>query len=340
MIYCVVAPLILIFNVITFSAFWFTYRYRTLYVNRFQFDTGGLLFPRAINQLFTGLYVMEIALIILFFLVRDADDKVSCKGQAIVMIFVLAGTICYQFLLTDAFGPLIRYLPVTLEDEAIKRDEEFERAQSAWLTADIDESDDENDDKHMESDTTKKDITKPPQGKDMKPRNLDQEKDIEFDNLEKDDETHNRNPSKTLGIRPRGWTAAWHPNPNRVNSTPSSAVSSLRERIAQDTESQEHFPNNMLNLFAGINDELEDLTPEERDGLVQRAFRHEALRAKRPVIWIPRDDLGVSDDEIYRTQQLSKDIWISNEYQALDEKGKTIFSRRPPDFSDLELIQL
>ncbi|KAJ5281038.1 hypothetical protein N7478_006410 [Penicillium angulare] len=329
MIYCIVAPLILIFNIITFSAFWFTYRYRTLYVAKFRFDTGGLLFPRAINQLFTGLYVMEIALIVLFFLVRDADDKVSCKGQAIIMIFVLVMTIGYQFLLSEAFGPLIRYLPVALENEAIKQDEEFHRAQAARLTAAIDESDDENDDDHTDDDFAHNDINKP-----------HQEKDIELEDLGTGDETHN-DPSKTLGIRPRGWTAAWHPNPIRVNSaTPSSVVSSLRGRMAQDTESQEHFPHNMGNLFSGVNDELEDLTPKERDELVQRAFQHEALRAKRPVVWIPRDDLGVSDDEIYRTQQFSKHIWVSNEYQTLDEKGKTIFSRRPPDFSDLELIQL
>ena len=93
-------------------------------------------------------------------------------------------------------------------------------------------------------------------------------------------------------------------------------------------------------LFSGIHDELEDLTPDERDRLVQRAFQHEALRARRPVIWIPRDDLGVSDDEIFRTQRYSKHIWVSNEYQALDGKCRAIFSRSPPDFSEVDLIQL
>ena len=111
--------------------------------------------------------------------------------------------------------------------------------------------------------------------------------------------------------------------------------------MAQDTEAQAPAPSAVGQaLFAGIHDELEDLTPDERDQLVQRAFQHEALRAKRPVIWIPRDDLGVSDDEVYRTQRFSKHIWISNEYQALDGKCRTIFSRSPPDFSEVDLIQL
>ena len=76
-----IAPLILVFNVITFSLFWFVYRYNTLYVTKFRFDTGGLLFPRAINQLFTGLYIMEFSLVGLFFLVRDVEAMLLAKGR-------------------------------------------------------------------------------------------------------------------------------------------------------------------------------------------------------------------------------------------------------------------
>ena len=125
-------------------------------------------------------------------------------------------------------------------------------------------------------------------------------------------------------------------------------------------------------LFSGFADELEDLTPEERDLLVRYAFQHAALRAKRPVVWIPRDKLGVSDDEIRRAKKMStvsvpasqeerekastgKDgaavvgpsgmmektnIWMSNEWTALNGKGKVVFRRSPPDFSNVDLIAL
>ena len=93
-------------------------------------------------------------------------------------------------------------------------------------------------------------------------------------------------------------------------------------------------------LFAGINDEIEDLTPEERDILIRRAFQHEALRARRPVIWIPRDDLGISDDEIQRTKRFSDHIWISNEHTGLDGKARVVYRKSPPDFSQLDLIAL
>lgn len=331
----------MVFNIITFSLFWFVYRYNTLYVTKFRFDTGGLLFPRAVNQLFTGLYFMEVCLIGLFFLVRDTEGSVACKGQAIVMIIILVLTIGFQILLNEAFGPLLRYLPITLEDEAVRRDEEFHRAQQVRLGLGIDGEDEDEDDglEHRLA------------NRERKEHNRDRDShDIELKALEADREGRKRHDSgllttPKLDTKRSSWADR---SPDRrskffgANSAgPSPTIKALREKMAHDTEAQGPATNTVGHaLFAGIHDELEDLTPDERDQLVQRAFQHEALRAKRPVIWIPRDDIGISDDEVYRTQRFSKHIWISNEYQALDGKSRTIFSRSPPDFSEVDLIQL
>ncbi|KAF7530015.1 hypothetical protein PCG10_004990 [Penicillium crustosum] len=341
LIYSVIAPLILIFNIITFGLFWFVYRYNTLYVTKFRFDTGGLLFPRAINQLFTGIYVMEVCLIGLFFLVRNTDDEVACKGQAICMIVVLILTAGYQILLNEAFSPLIRYLPITLEDDAIRRDDEFRRAQHARLGLALDDDDDEDGD--IEHTLAKREHEERDHGKEIR-------ENIELKPLETNFPDQKRQNSDLLSTPKLGHKSpSWASNSSNrkskyfgQNSTPSTpTLRNMREKMAQDTEAQAPAPNTVGQaLFAGIHDELEDLTPDERDQLVQRAFQHEALRAKRPVIWIPRDDLGVSDDEVYRTQRFSKHVWISNEYQALDGKCRTIFSRSPPDFSEVDLIQL
>ncbi|KAL4867422.1 hypothetical protein BDV12DRAFT_120716 [Aspergillus spectabilis] len=358
LIYSVIAPLILVFNIITFGLFWFVYRYNTLYVTKFRFDTGGLLFPRAINQLFTGIYVMELSLIGLFFLVRDAQGKVACEGQAIIMIVVLVLTALFQILLNEAFGPLIRYLPITLEDEAVRRDEEFARAQKARLGLD---SDDEEAVGEQEEEAQEDMDTLEHQLRDRERAEFESDeaaRDIELKKLEAGGIGR-----RTSGLRRKGQTldprTAAHLNNSRRPSWATQTsnrrskyyganseqnvptIQRLREKLHQDAEAQGpvRHPRGSA-LFAGIHDELEDLTPDERDQLVQRAFQHDALRSKRPVIWIPRDDLGVSDDEVYRTQRFSKHIWISNEYQALDGKCRTIFSRSPPDFSEVDLIQL
>ncbi|KAL4958518.1 hypothetical protein BDW69DRAFT_418 [Aspergillus filifer] len=350
LIYSVIAPLIMVFNVITFSLFWFVYRYNTLYVTKFRFDTGGLLFPRAINQLFTGIYIMELSLIGLFFLVRDQNGNVACEGQAIIMIIMTVLTAGFQILLNEAFGPLIRYLPITLEDDAVRRDEEFARAQRARMGLNAEDEEEEEETKE----------TLEHQLKERERAEFQDEEEARAIELKKFEGGVNRRAS---GLRRKGqsldpetvanlnssrrpsWATQSSPRrskffgANSADSVPS--IQRMREKLEQDAEAQGplRHPRGSA-LFEGIHDELEDLTPDERDQLVQRAFQHDALRSKRPVIWIPRDDLGVSDDEIYRTQRFSKHIWISNEYQALDGKGRTIFSRSPPDFSEVDLIQL
>ncbi|KAI9367578.1 hypothetical protein BJX61DRAFT_292997 [Aspergillus egyptiacus] len=350
LIYSVISPLILVFNVITFSLFWFVYRYNTLYVTKFRFDTGGLLFPKAINQLFTGIYVMELSLVGLFFLVRDDHGEVACEGQAVIMIIVLILTIGFQILLNEAFGPLFRYLPITLEDDAVRRDEEFARAQRARLGLN-----DEEEEPEAGQDTIEHQLRDRERAEFQHDESDD---DIELKKLEAGDVERrasgltckgqgvDTDTTTNLNTRRQTWAnSPSSPRRSKYYGTNSDrtvpTVQRMREKLHQDAEAQGPArTHHGAALFAGIHDELEDLTPDERDQLVQRAFQHDALRAKRPVIWIPQDDLGVSDDEIYRTQRFSKHIWISNEYQALDGKCRTIFSRSPPDFSEVDLIQL
>ncbi|KAI1409655.1 DUF221-domain-containing protein [Hypoxylon sp. FL1857] len=325
LIYCVVAPIISIFAIITFSLLWLANRYSMIYVNRFTIDTGGVLYPQAINQTFTGLYVMELCLVGLFFLVRDQDGEVACAPQAIIMIVSIVLTAIYQLLLNKSFGPLFRYLPITFEDEAVLRDEAFQRAQDRRLGL-AEDSDD--DDKEGESrrggdgnEGTSMDGTDDKTRRGNKFTNLKPVKGIVHASTwaaRGGKSTYDR----TFGIAGKGL--------EKVNKY-------REERRQKDLEAQRAIGEA---LYGGFHDEIEDLTPEERDVLVRRAFMHSALRAKRPTVWIPRDDLGVSDDEIKRTREFSEHIWISNEGTALDSKVRVVYGRAPPDFSELDIISL
>ena len=352
LVYSIISPLIMLFNIITFSLFWLVYRYNTLYVTKFRFDTGGLLYPTAINQLFTGLYLMELCLIGLFFLVKDAARDgtaygTPCKVQGIIMIAVLILTFLYQWFLNSAFGPLLRYLPITLEDEAVMRDEEFARAQEKKWKLDVDEreGDDINNalrnDERLSVDENRaaesiemQNIEVANERARLDPRNL---------GLRVPESMGNRIPAKASSWADHSWKKTpYSPKQNgQVLSPRQHHRQRHHVRKSPDAEAQRSGTNAIGEaLFAGINDEIEDLTPDERDKLVQRAFQHEALRARRPVIWIPRDDLGVSDDEIHRTQKLTKHIWISNEFTGLDSNGRVVYRRSPPDFSEVDLIEL
>ncbi len=406
LIYSVISPLILLFNIITFSLFWFVYRYNTLYVTKFTRDTGGLLYPIAINYTFVGVYVMEVVLIGMFFLVRDDQNNTVCYGQGVGMIVILILTAIYQILLNGAFSPLFRYLPITLEDDAVRRDEEFARTvqrKQGLIEDEVDGEDLPDELERRERDSREEDR----EAEEYELKQLEARKHrksqkelepYEYQNPEVSMHLDKESKTRQLIIKTgRTANSALHKLPvptnpriswadrsrNRRSSafgksispaamrSPTSDSFSTRSRHhhttdhrtrnkspprraldvvnnfnpllgnEKDMEAQKAARNQLAEaLFAGINDELEDLTPEQRDVLVQRAFQHTAMRARRPVIWLPRDDLGVSDDEVRGMAEFSQNIWVSNVRQGLDSKGRCVYSGAPPDFSEVDLIQL
>ncbi|KAL4722073.1 hypothetical protein ACLX1H_010843 [Fusarium chlamydosporum] len=320
LVYCVIAPLISIFAIITFALLWMAQRYAMLYVTRFEHDTGGVLYPRAINQTFTGIYFMELCMAGLFFITEDETGKNTCTPHGIVMIIVLILTGLYQVLLNYSFGPLFRYLPITFEDEAVLRDQAFQRAQDQRLgLLDDDELNEEAENEETEA---------------AKTENLKGSNDAiemrRFDSV--------RRPMKQVGTWAKGGGQQLRKIAVLKTDKNKRASQYRQQHRRKDIEAQRAIGEA---LFGGIHDEIEDLTPDERDALTRHAFQHEALRARRPTVWIPRDDLGISDDEIHRTQAYSNgNIWISNEGTALDSKARVVYGRAPPDFSEVDLINL
>ena len=332
LIYSIVAPLIAIFAIITFSLLWVAHRYNMLYVTRFKTDTGGVLYPRAINQTFTGLYVMELCLIGLFFLAEDDKGKNVCFIQGIIMIIALALTALYQWVLNASFGPLLRYLPITFEDEAVLRDQAFQQAQARRFgLAAGEEDDDEASALNSSGLAGRRAATT----------------DIELEKVGGGAGRTNtmlgklKHPGK--GIAHAGTWAARGGKQiraatfGRAEEGIRTATKYRKQRRHKDLEAQRAMGDA---LYGGYCDVIEDLTPEERDVLVRKAFQHSALRARRPVVWIPRDDVGVSDDEIRRTNEFSEYLSITNEGTALDSQVRVLYGRNPPDFSEVDLINL
>ena len=115
--YSCIAPLVLGFATIAMSLFYLAYRYNILFVTDTQIDTKGLIYPRALQQLLTGVYIAELCLIGLF-------GIAAAIGPLILMIVFLIFTVLFHFSLNSALDPLLYNLPKTLEAE-----EEFLRGQ-------------------------------------------------------------------------------------------------------------------------------------------------------------------------------------------------------------------
>ena len=107
--YSIISPLVMLFGTIGFSLLYFAYRYNLLFVYNDSIDTKGLLYPRALYQTLTGIYLSEIVLIGLFGLK-------AAVGPLILMVILLIFTILFQVALSDAVDPLLRFLPKSLED--------------------------------------------------------------------------------------------------------------------------------------------------------------------------------------------------------------------------------
>jgi hypothetical protein len=354
LVYSIVAPLISLFAIGTFSLLWVAQRYAMLYITRFESDTGGVLYPRAINQTFTGLYVMELCLIGLFSIARNEAGDAACANQAIIMTVVLILTVIYQLLLNYSFSPLFRYLPITFEDEAVLRDDIFQRAQDKRLgLADIA---DEDEDEEEDEDAPHAQLGGGSGSGYRGAHTGHEQAQIEMQILRKA-RRRSRHQSDTAGtsfnpVRIAGQVGSWAKR--ETKSTARKLASPLvggsgdshQESVAaqyraqqrqRDIEAQRTMGDAM---FGGVHDEIEDLTPDERDVLVRHAFQHYALRARRPAVWIPKDDIGIGEDEIARSRKYSDYIWITNEGAALDSKTRVVYGRAPPDFSEVDLINL
>ncbi|EOD52793.1 putative phosphate metabolism protein [Neofusicoccum parvum UCRNP2] len=328
-IYSVITPFMLIFGTFVAALFWVVYRYNSFYVLRWTTDSGGLYFPRAVNQMFTGLYVMQLCLIGLFFLIRNGKNEVVCAPHAIVMIVTIILTMIYQYMLNKSLGPLFKYVPITMEDEAQERQEQFEAA-LAQKWAELEEEEDGT--KEKEDRPTP--LSHPSNNSSVREKNSA----IELQNMETPPSRRSTGFSKPPGTadgRPKRMSR--HHHHHNANHASYDSPSNPSDPEVGKTGQTSGF------LFQGYHDELEDLTPEERDVLVRKAFEHAALRMTKPCIWIPRDEFGVSDDEIRRTAALSDTlqdddwgIWITNQYTALDAKARVMFRRPPPDFNSAE----
>ncbi|KAJ6262639.1 hypothetical protein Dda_3451 [Drechslerella dactyloides] len=444
-VYAVIAPLSLFFAGMVFGLFWLVYRYNLLYVMDYSVDSGGLYFPKAINHLYMGLYIMEICMTGLFLLVRDENDELFCLPHAIIMLVIFFMTIIFQRVMYTNFAPLLEYLPLTLEDDADASDKEFARRyeeRRALLHEDpaaanqaalekIEEAHNAPDDLEPTPQTypterpTAEGSTKPlkeetaeARAKKMKKKEEEQDSSDSSDSSDSDSDeegpkvqrpgtSHSKASTKAskkaklnaisnaLGINkiaaiggipvkalkkiPGIQMDLIHrlndlrqeedrQNPEESETTKKrrrleiarlvrqlrqddysdyTDVNDLRRHILEaampppqphyDDEEQQRKEDKTRRLFANVDDDLSDLTYEQREALMEQAYKHPCLIARQPAVWIPTDILGISTDEIRNTPP---EVWISNENAYLKYKTKVVFEGNPPDFGHRDLIDL
>ncbi|OTB19899.1 hypothetical protein K445DRAFT_313688 [Daldinia sp. EC12] len=112
--YAAIAPLVLGFATIGLSLFYLAWRYNVFFVTDTQVDTRGLIYPRALKQLFSGIYIAELCMIGIF------ATSVAI-GPLVLMVAFLVFTILFHITLNNAIDPLLYNLPRTLGVEEESR---------------------------------------------------------------------------------------------------------------------------------------------------------------------------------------------------------------------------
>lgn len=260
--YAAIAPLVLFFAMLGLYLFYFAYRYNLLYVSNANIDTKGRIYPRALQQLFVGLYVAEFCLVGLFAI--GVSSSVGAIGPLILMILMLIFTALYQVSLNSALGPLIEYLPKSLDAE--------ER------------------------------------------RLLDLEHGDRGSGNGVDEKTvlPGKEASATGGSGDLG--PAPHKKPNFFTKW-------LRPDVYNDYAT-------MRRLVP------KDVPIEYSEEQEANAYFNPAITSPTPLLWIPRDPLGISTQEVRDT---SKVIPITDEAAFLDEKNKIVWDAeggRPPIYQE------
>ncbi|KAG0370141.1 hypothetical protein BC939DRAFT_532978 [Gamsiella multidivaricata] len=110
LLYSTIQPIILPFMVIYFGLNYLAFRYMFLYVYRQPFDSGGLIFPRIVDQIYIGVIIFELVMLGLFIIQKAI-------GQSIVAFILLVASLTTIIISRNrVFKPLIQYLPVEAFD--------------------------------------------------------------------------------------------------------------------------------------------------------------------------------------------------------------------------------
>ncbi|PHH75452.1 hypothetical protein CDD83_4402 [Cordyceps sp. RAO-2017] len=115
-------------STLALALFYFAYRYNVFFVSDTAVDTQGLIYPRALKQLFTGIYLAEICMVGLFAISKAA-------GPAVLMAIFLVFTILFHITMSKHLDPLLYGLPrsVQAQEQAIREGGDDELAEAAGL---------------------------------------------------------------------------------------------------------------------------------------------------------------------------------------------------------------
>ncbi|ROT42626.1 phosphate metabolism protein [Sodiomyces alkalinus F11] len=363
--YCCIAPIILGFAAAGMYVMYLVNKYNMLLVDDSSIDTRGLVYPRALRQLLIGLYLAEICIIGLFTL------RLALIPMAL-MIILLVFTVLFHFSLRDALSPLLQNLPLTL---ALENEELMAKTAAGKKDDDLSDAKDGDEGNKAQKQQTNGDPpltgtnNEPAASVPLPHAYLDDDHDDEEEGYFSDDDEHDM-VHETTGSRTHPG-AAPRANPGleggpalaRVAARASWAfyvgkftsalhwiglgpVLSFLDGVIRPTYRPDPHPI-LRFLHPCTFDSFEHIRatwvphdlPDPRASYPAdygaRAYHPPEVWSPAPRIWIPRDDGGVSAQEVLHCKRYAK-VVASDEGAWLDEKGTVVCEVEKAPFWEVE----
>lgn len=346
-IYSIIAPLVMGFACITFVLIYISYMYVLIYVFKPNVhDARGRNYPRALLQLFVGIYLAEICLIALFVFQENwacvALEAVCIAGSAVAHVWIK-----WKFLRLFDTVPIsaIKYasgdttFQYPMHDQGAK--EIKIEGQNYWEGGNqLGLADKEHDDqvvpginKPSDASTSKNGlgtnssssdaITGPSGANGVAANVVDSDDSVKHDDHSKF--THdskapinNRSSENVFAgdeEKDVGASGAGFPK-----VSPQAGGSWLKRFFKPKTES--------FDLIRGIMPDAYFNYIEYDPEFVKNAYENPSITDKEPRIWIAKDDMGLS--EIEKNKAIENGVNVEDENTGFDEKGNIIYTAPPP----------
>ncbi|KAG0279166.1 hypothetical protein BGZ95_002080 [Linnemannia exigua] len=270
-LYSTIAPIILPIVAFYFTMFYFVYRHQFLYVYWQPVETGGLSFPVAVKQTFTGIFIFEITLFGIFLLKQSTLDVIP---HLIILFTLIVITALALSNLNEAFNPLVTFLPVALFSKDL-------HVNRAGYVTDGSETpvDGQVGDEELAGDNESGQAL----ALNTLPRlQINGEPTEKAHLAEKQEFNEAATVSSQLPAFPT-------PNPSLYDAAASGHSQSASQQAQQQQIQQMQ-----------LQEEPVDAEEAELIHLQEQAYCHPSLYSQQVPIWLPRDERGLVDEEIAR----------------------------------------
>ncbi|KAI7904575.1 uncharacterized protein BX663DRAFT_530119 [Cokeromyces recurvatus] len=290
--YGVISPLILPFVCLFFILQYFVHLYQFLYVYEINHETAGRHFPRAIRHIYIGLIISQLTLVGLFAI------RSGARGQLGLMIVTLILTCFVLYYYDRAFKPLLKYLPISdFSDPAVDHHKGQVKRDEIHVSKEEVEHHDQKAPDHMKEDSISDDLSSPA-----------------VDTAEEEEE------EDSTGSRLKHRRHHHHLSKLPTHSS-----------IHSPTQTEGHHAHQQLlkRLYHEKQKSLPDIQ-RDQDRIIHTAkslydvetYLHPSVYTPCPTIWIPEDDLGITQKEIQELKLIGIEATSRGAAVVRNDKGK------------------